>query len=110
VIKDYNVLSDEQFWKKYNLKEIWFELEEYKRHNKDRNIVFLLVDKEFIFQLDYKEDLMDYIENIHNYWPSQEIKLVSFELDNDQQYYAYVPKSAMINSLYEVKVMEVENE
>jgi len=31
-------------------------------------IVFLLVEKEYILQLDYKEDLVDYIEDIDNYW------------------------------------------
>lgn len=113
MIMDYNVLCDEEFWIKYDLKDIWFELEEYKQENKDRKllgtlIVFLLVNKGFILQLDYKEDMMDYIENIHNYWPNQEVKLVSFELDNDQQYYAYVPKNSNLNLLYEVKVKEVE--
>jgi len=34
--------------------------------------------------------------------------LISFEVDNDQQYYAYVPKTAQIDSLYEVKLTEVE--
>jgi len=59
-------------------------------------------------QLDYKEDLVDYIEDIDNYWGKEEVKLISFEVDNDQQYYAYVPKTAAIDSLYEVKLTEVE--
>jgi len=46
--------------------------------------------------------------NIHNYWAKKEVKLISFELDNDQQYYAYVPKDAEVGSLYEVKLTEVE--
>jgi len=71
-------------------------------------IVFLLVEKEYILQLDYKEDLVDYIEDIDNYWGKEEVKLISFEVDNDQQYYAYVPKTAAIDSLYEVKLTEVE--
>ncbi|ABN53230.1 Domain of unknown function DUF1910 [Acetivibrio thermocellus ATCC 27405] len=113
IINDYKTLPDEEFWKKYNLKEIWFDVEEYKEDNKDKNllgtiIVFMLVDKDYILQLDYKEELIDYIENIHNYWPKEEVKLISFELDNDQQYYAYVPKDAEAGSLYEVKVTEVE--
>jgi len=60
------------------------------------------------FAVDYKEELIDYIENIHNYWAKKEVKLISFELDNDQQYYAYVPKDAEVGSLYEVKLTEVE--
>jgi len=57
-----------RIWKKYNLKEIWFDVEEYKEDNKDKNllgtiIVFMLVDKDYILQLDYKEELIDYIEN-----------------------------------------------
>jgi len=70
-------------------------------------IVFLLVEKEYILQLDYKEDLVDYIEDIDNYWVKRS-KVISFEVDNDQQYYAYVPKTAAIDSLYEVKLTEVE--
>ena len=113
VIGDYNTLSDEEFWKKYNLREIWFDVKEYKEDNKTKNmlgtiIVFLLVEKEYILQLDYKEDLVDYIEDIDNYWGKEEVKLISFEVDNDQQYYAYVPKTAAIDSLYEVKLTEVE--
>jgi len=99
VIGDYNTLSDEEFWKKYNLREIWFDVKEYEEDNKAKNmlgtiIVFLLVEKEYILQLDYKEDLVDYIEDIDNYWGKEEVKLISFEVDNDQQYYAYVPKTA----------------
>ena len=113
VIGDYNTLSDEEFWKKYNLREIWFDVKEYEEDNKAKNmlgtiIVFLLVEKEYILQLDYKEDLVDYIEDIDNYWGKEEVKLISFEVDNDQQYYAYVPKTAAIDSLYEVKLTEVE--
>jgi len=79
IINDYKTLPDEEFWKKYNLKEIWFDVEEYKEDNKDKNllgtiIVFMLVDKDYILQ----------------YWAKKEVKLISFELDNDQQYYAYV--------------------
>jgi len=95
------------------LREIWFDVKEYKEDNKTKNmlgtiIVFLLVEKEYILQLDYKEDLVDYIEDIDNYWGKEEVKLISFEVDNDQQYYAYVPKTAAIDSLYEVKLTEVE--
>jgi len=66
IINDYKTLPDEEFWKKYNLKEIWFDVEEYKEDNKDKNllgtiIVFMLVDKDYILQLDYKEELIDYI-------------------------------------------------
>jgi len=62
------------------LKEIWFDVEEYKEDNKDKNllgtiIVFMLVDKDYILQLDYKEELIDYIENIHNYWPRKKLSL-----------------------------------
>ena len=114
VINDYNVLTDDEFWKKYNLEKIWFKLEEFKKDNKDKKllgtiVVSLLVDKGFILQLDYKEELIGHIENIHNYWPEQEVKLVCFELDNDQYYYAYIPKNVMKDSLYEVKLIEVEN-
>jgi len=55
-----------------------FDVEEYKEDNKDKNllgtiIVFMLVDKDYILQLDYKEELIDYIENIHNYWPRKKL-------------------------------------
>lgn len=51
-----------------------------------------MVDKGYIIQIDYKEDIEDYIDNIKNFWGEQEIKLVRFELENDQNYYAKVPR------------------
>jgi len=39
VIGDYNTLTDEEFWKKYNLREIWFDVKEYKEDNKAKNML-----------------------------------------------------------------------
>jgi len=38
VIGDYNTLTDEEFWKKYNLREIWFDVKEYEEDNKAKNM------------------------------------------------------------------------
>jgi|SRR5699024_485516 len=82
--------------------------------NKDNNIlghliVFALEEKDYIMQLDFKEDLEDHLINIKNYWPDTETNLVQFILVNDQQYYTYVPASADISNIYEVPVKKVDH-
>ena len=116
LIADYKTLDDDAFYDKYKnpmkLDQIWFFKDEYKEANKDNNllghlIVFALEEKDYIMQLDFKEDLEDHLINIKNYWPDTETKLVQFVLVNDQQYYTYVPASADISNIYEVPVKEV---
>ena len=116
LIHDYQVMDDETFYEKYKhsigLNQIWFFLEDYKEENKDRNmlgtlIVFALVVKESIYQLDYKVDLEDYQSFIKNEWNDENLKLVRFILNNDQQYYAYVPEDVRIEQMYEVGIQEV---
>lgn len=69
-------------------------------------LVNLLVDKGYIIQIDYKEDIEDYIDNIKNFWGEQEIKLVRFELENDQNYYAKVPRISNVKNMYEVHILD----
>ena len=69
-------------------------------------IVFALVLKEYIYQLDYKEDLEDYEAFIKNEWNNESVKLIQFILDNDQQYYAYVPADMSVEHMYEVDILE----
>jgi len=45
--------------------------------------VFALTVRDYILQLDYKEDLEDYIDNLKNFWNVSETKLVQFMLEND---------------------------
>lgn len=112
IIGDYNKLQDNEFWKKYNLQDIWFDVSEYIEENAEKNllgfiIVNVLVYEGYILQLDYKEDLEDYIGSIKNLWGEQQVKLITLDLKNDQNYYMYVPKTAEIDSLYEVKILNV---
>ena len=115
LIHDYQVMDDETFYDKYKqpltLNQIWFFIEDYKEENKERNmlgtlIVFALVLKEYIYQLDYKEDLEDYEAFIKNEWNNESVKLIQFILDNDQQYYAYVPADMSVEHMYEVDILE----
>ncbi len=71
-------------------------------------IVFALTVRDYILQLDYKDDLEDYIDNLKNFWNVSETKLVQFILENDQNYYAWVPKEASIPNMYEVKIESVD--
>ena len=59
-----------------------------------------------VYQIDYKEDIEDYIDNIKNFWGEQEIKLVRFELENDQNYYAKVPRISNVKNMYEVHILD----
>lgn len=116
LIGDYKNLADEELWKKYNLQDVWFTADEYTEE-KNRNkgqilgmlIVFLLTDQGYILQIDYKEDLEDYEDQLKNCWnPGKKTKRIKFELDNDQQYYALIPEKNKITDLYEVVVKEVK--
>ncbi|UZP04989.1 DUF1911 domain-containing protein [Clostridium botulinum] len=117
LISDYNVLDDRSFYEKYKkligLDQIWFLLQEYAKENKEKNllgtlIVFAMTEKEYIFQLDYKEDVAEYYSSIKNYWDKLEVKLVQFLLDNDQNYYALVPKNINISNIYEITIIDVK--
>ena len=110
-LMDYDKLEDEEFWNKYKLSEIWYTLEMYEDDKKKAILlgtilVNLLVDKGYIIQIDYKEDIEDYIDNIKNFWGEQEIKLVRFELENDQNYYSKVPRISNFKYMYEVHILD----
>ncbi|ATP40180.1 hypothetical protein CSE16_09045 [Solibacillus sp. R5-41] len=115
LIHDYNELDNRSFYEKYKktigLGQIWFLLEEYEEENEGKNllgslIVFAMVEKGCILQLDYKDDLEDYDSYLKNYWDI-ETKLVQFILDNDQNYYALIPIAVDISNMYEVPLQDV---
>lgn len=64
--------------------------------------------RDYILQLDYKEDLEDYVDSIKNFWNESETKLVQFILNNDQNYYAWVSKEVNIKNMYEVNIEDVD--
>ncbi|KAA6456105.1 DUF1911 domain-containing protein [Bacillus cereus] len=113
LIYDYENMNDSSFYEKYKktigIGQVWFLPQEYEEENEQKNllgslIVFALTVRDYILQLDYKEDLEDYIDNLKNFWNVSETKLVQFILENDQNYYAWVPKEANIPNMYEVKI------
>ncbi|OOM07376.1 PoNi-like cognate immunity protein [Clostridium saccharobutylicum] len=117
LIHDYQELPNSRFYEKYKkiigLDQIWFLFDEYQKENQGRNllgslIVFAMTREGYILQLDYKEDLEDYYSNIKNYWNNSETKLIRFVLDNDQNYYALVPKDADVEKMYEVDIVDVK--
>ncbi len=119
LIHDYENMDDSSFYEKYKktigIGQVWFLPQEYKEENEQKNllgslIVFALTVRDYILQLDYKEDLEDYIDNLKNFWNVSETKLVQFMLENDQNYYAWVPKEANIPNMYEVKIESVDVE
>jgi len=119
LIHDYENMEDSSFYEKYKktigIGQVWFLPQEYEEENEQKNllgslIVFALTVRDYILQLDYKEDLEDYIDNLKNFWNVSETKLVQFILENDQNYYAWVPKEANIPNMYEVKIESVDVE
>ncbi len=119
LIHDYENMEDSSFYEKYKktigIGQVWFLPQEYEEENEQKNllgslIVFALTVRDYILQLDYKEDLEDYIDNLKNFWNGSETKLVQFMLENDQNYYAWVPKEASIPNMYEVKIESVDVE
>ncbi|HDR6312243.1 TPA: DUF1911 domain-containing protein [Bacillus cereus] len=119
LIHDYENMDDSSFYEKYKktigIGQVWFLPQEYEEENEQKNligslIVFALTVRDYILQLDYKEDLEDYIDNLKNFWNGSETKLIQFMLENDQDYYAWVPKEVNILNIYEVKIKVVEVE
>ena len=112
LIYDYQNLTDEELWEKYKLQDIWFTCDEYIEEKGDSQIlgmliVFLLTDLGYILQIDYKEDFDDYKDQLKNCWESdKKTKIIQFELNNDQQYYALIPEENKITDLYEVECKE----
>lgn len=110
-IDDYNSLSDKEFWEKYNLQEIWFTDEEFSEEKAEGNLGFvivnLLVNKDYILQLDWKEDPADYLNDLPSCWDCEE-KIVEFDLDNDQIYLAKVPKETEVKNLFEIGIKNFE--
>ena len=106
-IVDYNTLDDDEMMEKYGLNEIWFSVYEYIEEKKKGILGFiilnLLVDKDYVIQVDYKEDPKDYLDNIKEYWDC-ETKIVEFEADNDQIYLAKVPADLTLENIYEIKI------
>ena len=112
IIIDYKGLDDLAFWDKYELGDIWYIAEEFVSANKNKQLlgsilVNVLAEKGYILQLDYKEDIQDYIAGIKNYWSNVPTKVVRFELDNDQSYYTVVPQEVCVDCIYEVRIMDV---
>src|SRR5699024_10382864 len=116
LISDYQNLNDDQFYDKYQepmeLEQIWFYKGEYKEENEEKNllgtlIVFALAQREYILQLDYKEELKDYIHIIKDFWEDTETKLIEFDLGDDQHYYAWVPENSNLDNMYEVSIQKV---
>ena len=119
LIHDYENMDDSSFYEKYKktieIGQVWFLPQEYEEENEQKNllgslILFALTVRDYILQLDYKEDLEDYIDNLKNFWNGSETKLIQFMLENDQNYYAWVPKEANIPNMYEVKIESVDVE
>ncbi|MEH7278469.1 PoNi-like cognate immunity protein [Bacillus toyonensis] len=119
LIHDYENMEDSSFYEKYKktigIGQVWFLPQEYEEENEQKNllgslIVFALTVRDYILQLDYKEDLEDYIDNLKNFWYGSETKLIQFMLENDQNYYAWVPKEANIPNMYEVKIESADVE
>lgn len=109
LLVDFLSLEDEDFWKKYNLMELWYTVDDYRTDKIKKSIIGnivinQLVSLEYILQLDYKEDIEDYVDHMKNYWKDSEVKLIRFELDNDQNYYAKVPVSCNLKNIYEAKI------
>ncbi|HFK1748139.1 TPA: PoNi-like cognate immunity protein [Bacillus cereus] len=119
LIHDYENMNDSSFYEKYKktigIGQVWFLPQEYEEENEQKNllgslIVFALTVRDYILQLDYKEDLEDYIDNLKNFWNGSETKLIQFILENDRNYYAWVPKEANIPNMYEVRIESVDVE
>lgn len=114
LVRDYGALSDEEMWEKYDLRDIWFEPEDYSAVKKQTAcllgflIVNYLVGEGYIIQLDWKDEdeILECFDDQESFWEDQELKIVQFDLDNDQYYLAKVPKNASFKYLFEVTISD----
>ena len=67
-----------------------------------------MTQRDFIMQLDYKDDLENYIIFIKDFWQDTKTKVIQFILHNDQQYVARVPVDANVEQMYEVILKNVK--
>ncbi len=65
-----------------------------------------MVDCGYILQLDYKESLEDYMEDLADFWKTGSVKIIRFEIGNDQSYYAKVPQNSSLKSIYEIELVD----
>lgn len=111
LLVDFSSLEDKDCYEKYKLAELWHTIDDYRSYKIDKSItgeivINHLVSWGYILQLDYKEDIEDYVDDMKNYWKGKGVKLVRFQLDNDQNYYAKVPVSCKLKNVYEVNIYE----
>ncbi len=113
LLKDYNNLGELEFYTKYSLKNIWFDEETYIEARKDNMflgtvLINLLAHLGYITALDWKEDLEDY--DIENFWGDASVKLVQFDLNNDQCYYAFIPENIEIHNICGIVIYKVDSD
>lgn len=115
LVHDYEVMADSDFYEKYKkmmgLDQIWFQYQEYEEANEQKGllgslIVFAMVEKGYLLQLDYKEDLEEYESSLKDFWNPTKTKLVQFIVDNDQYYYALLPIDMNMKEMYEVNLLD----
>ncbi|WP_191014152.1 hypothetical protein [Treponema zioleckii] len=108
LIVDFKTLGDKAIFEKYNLVQIWGDFESYEEYDKENVLGFLilniLVREQYVMQLDWKENIRDFKQYMKSYWGKTKTKLVSFKVDNDQQYFAFVPKDCDVKNLYEIEI------
>lgn len=108
LITDFKTLGDKAIFEKYDLVQIWGDFESYEKYDKENVLGFLilsiLVREQYVMQLDWKENIRDFKQYMKSYWGKTKTKLVSFKVDNDQQYFALVPKDCDVRNLYEIEI------
>lgn len=115
---DHKTLSDEEFYKKYNLEHasryMW-KVEDYiERKNEPYLFGFLLVcvlaDYGYLLEIKKPEEIEEYA--LYNFWEDMEdieVKAVNFNVDNGNYYLAYIPKDVQIDSILDVKIENVKD-
>ena len=108
LITDFKTLGDKAIFEKYDLVQIWGDFESYEEYDKENVLGFLilniLVREQYVMQLDWKENIRDFKQYMKSYWGKTKTKLVSFKVDNDQQYFALLPKDCDVKNLYEIEI------
>ena len=115
---DHKTLSDEEFYKKYNLEHasryMW-KVEDYiERKNEPYLFGFLLVcvlaDYGYLLEIKKPEEIEEYA--LYNFWEDMEyieVKAVNFNVDNGNYYLVYIPKDVQIDSILDVKIENVKD-
>lgn len=111
-LKDFKDMEDREFFDKYGLDEMYLE-NQYEEYVEDRHrewfigyvLMKILEDEGQVLAMDARDEIDDIL--FDNYWGKIPVKLVNFDMDDDDAYYSYIPQSTKLKSIFDIKIEDI---